>query len=42
MSTAKVTNLQHASATSPNIVLGADGSVSVGGGNISPQTGLVK
>lgn len=40
MSTAKVTNLQHESAANPNIVLGADGSVSVGGGNISPQTGF--
>lgn len=40
MSTLKATNLQHASATSPNIVLGSDGSVAVGGGNISPQTGF--
>lgn len=40
MSTLKATNLQHASATSPNITLGSDGSVAVGGGNISPQTGF--
>ena len=40
MSTVKATNVQHASATSPNIVLGSDGSVAVGGGNISPQTGF--
>lgn len=40
MSTVKAINLQHASATSPNITLGADGSVAVGGGNISPQTGF--
>lgn len=40
MSTVKATNLQHESATSPNITLGSDGSVAVGGGNISPQTGF--
>ncbi len=40
MSDLKVTNIQHASATSPNITLGSDGSVAVGGGNISPQTGF--
>jgi hypothetical protein len=40
MSTVSVTNLKNAASASNNIVLGADGSVSIVGGAVSPYTGM--
>jgi hypothetical protein len=39
-STLKVTDIQHPSSGTPAITIGSDNAVAIGGGNISPQTGM--